>query len=234
MLMPKKIGTENWRKKREQDNLEAKESCYYIFCEGKQTEPNYFDGFKRIIEQDPIYKNTVLIEIEPCSADTIRVINSAEKYVRENNLKKGQIWCVYDKDSFPKSDFNGVEQRADSLNKQNHNIQYHCAWSNECIEIWFILHFVYYSSNNDRTQYIKFLEDKFTELGIQKYQKNMPDIFDILLKYGNPKLAARYAKKLIKENEGRSSADISPGTKVYGLVKELAKYLPEDIRNRFL
>ncbi|MBD5136895.1 MAG: RloB domain-containing protein [Lachnospiraceae bacterium] len=232
--MPKKVGTTNWRKKRKQDNLEKKEFRYYIFCEGKQTEPNYFEGFKCLIESEPIYKDTILIEIEPCAADTMRVIRKAEDYVQKNKLQKGQIWCVYDKDSFPDSDFNGVEERSNNLNKQNPYIQYHSAWSNECIEIWFILHFVNYISNNHRTEYIKFLNKKFKELKIGKYEKNSPDIFDILLNHGNPKLAIRYAKRIILENKGRTSAMIAPGTKVYELVEELVKYLPEDIKKKFI
>lgn len=232
--MPKKVGTTNWRKKRKQDNLEKKEFRYYIFCEGLQTEPNYFEGFKRLIESDPIYKDTVLVEIEPCSVDTMRVMGKAEEYVKKNKLDKGQIWCVYDKDSFPKCDFNGVEERARNLNEQNPDIQYHTAWSNECIEIWFILHFVNYESNNHRTEYIKFLNNKFKELKIGKYEKNLPDIFEILMKHGNPKLAIRYAKRIIDKNKGKTSAMIAPGTKVYELVEELVKYLPEDIKKKFV
>ena len=102
----------------------------------------------------------------------MRVIGLAEQYVKRNNITKGQIWCVYDKDSFPASDFNGVVRRAEQLNKVNQELQYHTAWSNECIEFWFILHFAYYTANNHRTEYVSFLNDKFRELGIGKYQKN--------------------------------------------------------------
>lgn len=52
--MPRKIGTENWRKKRRQEHLEMKEYRYYIFCEGEQTEPRYFSGFKKLIEDNPM------------------------------------------------------------------------------------------------------------------------------------------------------------------------------------
>ncbi len=62
----------------------------------------------------------------------------------------------------------------------------------------------------------------------------MQDIFDVLLKQGNPKLAIRYAKRIIKDGEGKTPTDIAPGTKVYELVEELAKYLPEGVRNLFL
>lgn len=54
---------DNWKKKRRQEYLEKKEFRYYIFCEGQATEPNYFRGFKRYIEDNPIYRDMVLIEI---------------------------------------------------------------------------------------------------------------------------------------------------------------------------
>ena len=94
--------------------------------------------------------------------------------MRKNKIKKGQIWCVYDKDSFPPEHFYSVQQRADNLNKQNAELQYHAVWSNECIEFWFLLHFAYYTANNHRAEYISFLNDKFKELGIGKYQ-NLPE-----------------------------------------------------------
>lgn len=232
--MPKKAGMEKWKKKRRQEYLEMKQYRYYIFCEGQQTEPQYFAGFKKLIEENPIYKDMVLIEIEPCQAETMRVIGMAEDYVRNNKITKGQIWCVYDKDSFPPERFNGVVERAESLNKENPELQYHTAWSNECIEFWFLLHFAYYTANNHRSEYITFLNDKFKELGIGKYQKNMKDLFSILMEYGNPKLAIRYAKRIIKDGEGKTPTEIAPGTKVYELVEELAKYLPEEVQKYFI
>ncbi|WP_081777761.1 RloB family protein [Butyrivibrio sp. LB2008] len=150
--MPKKAAMEAWKRKRRTEYLEQKEFRYYIFCEGQQTEPQYFNGFKKYIESNPIYKDMVLIEIEPCGAETMRVIGQAEDYVRKNKIAKGQIWCVYDKDSFPAERFNGVIERAEVLNAQNKDVQYHAAWSNECIEFWFLLHFSYYTSNNHRTR----------------------------------------------------------------------------------
>ena len=222
--MPKKAGIGkkssklDWKKKRRQEHMEQKLYRYYIFCEGQQTEPSYFAGFKKLIEENPVYKDMVLIEIEPCQAETMRVIGMAEDYVKKNKIKNGQIWCVYDKDSFPAEHFNGVVERADKLNKGNPDLQYHTAWSNECMEFWFLLHFAYYTANNHRAEYIAFLNDKFREPGIGKYQKNMQDIFKILL--------------VIKDGVGKTPTEIAPGTKVYELVEELAKYLTEEVQNR--
>lgn len=51
--MPKKAGMEKWKKKRRQEYLEMKQYRYYIFCEGQQTEPLYFESFKKLIEDNP-------------------------------------------------------------------------------------------------------------------------------------------------------------------------------------
>ena len=61
----------------------------------------------------------------------------------------------------------------------------------------------------------------------------MKNIFEILMDKGNPKVAIRYAKRIYKEGEYRTPTEIAPGTKVYELVEELAKYLPEEVKTRF-
>jgi hypothetical protein len=72
--MPRKIGTENWRKKRRQEHLEMKEYRYYIFCEGEQTEPRYFSGFKKLIEE----KVRLYMEQTNDRADTLPLDNAEE------------------------------------------------------------------------------------------------------------------------------------------------------------
>ncbi len=77
------------------------------------------------------------------------------------------------------------------------------------------------------------MNDKFMELGIGKYQKNMKNIFDILMEKGDPRLAIRYAKRIINDGQGKTPTEIAPGTKVYELIEELIKYLPQKIKQRF-
>lgn len=50
---------------------------------------------------------------------------------------------------------------------------------------------------------------------------------------GKPKLAIRYAKRIIKDGQGKTPTEIAPGTKVYELVEELAKYFSEEIKDYF-
>ena len=61
----------------------------------------------------------------------------------------------------------------------------------------------------------------------------MKDIFDILMEKGNLKLAIRHAKRIIKDGQGKTPAELAPGTKVYELVEELVKYLPDVIKNNY-
>lgn len=231
--MPKKAGMEQWKKSRRQAHLEQRRDRYYIFCEGQRTEPNYFTGFKRAIESHPLYRNMVLIEIQGVGAETLRVLEEAERFVRANHIENGQIWCVYDKDSFPDEDFDGVITRMELLNAQNPKIQFHAGWSNECIEFWFILHFEYYRSNNHRLEYIQFLDERFRRLGLGRYRKNMMDIFQILTEKGNPRLAIRYSDKIKTECAGRKPSEIAPGTNIDELVVELAKYLPDQWKAKY-
>lgn len=229
------MASQKDRKKiRKVEYIEPPEKKFYIFCEGEQTEPKYFSGFEKAIKSNAIYRNLVHIQVEGVGAETLRVIYAAEEYVKSHKIEDADIWCVYDKDSFPKQDFNAVSQRANTLNNQQKKVRYHVAWSNQCIEYWFILHFDYYDADNDRKDYRKFLHKKFKDLGWHRYEKNNEELFGIMTKSGNPKLAIKNAERRLKECGGKSDTATVPATKVHLLVKELAKYLPDDIRERYL
>lgn len=62
----------------------------------------------------------------------------------------------------------------------------------------------------------------------------MDSIFDILIKYGNPKLAIKRARQIVNDSANQTPSYIAPGTKVYELVEELAKYLPLDLREKII
>lgn len=225
---------QNRKKQRKVEYLETAGDKIYIFCEGTQTEPLYFKGFEKAIKNNAIYKNLVHVHVEGVGADTLRVIYKAEKFVKDHQLKGANIWCVYDKDSFPSQNFNAVSQRAMMLNKQQNDVVYHVAWSNQCVEYWFMLHFDFYVANNDRMYYRKFLHSKFKELGWTKYEKKNEELFNIMTEKGNPKQAIMNARRILKDYEGLTDAESAPATKVHLLVEELAKYLPESIRSRYL
>jgi len=228
------LKSQNRKKSRRIGYLNTIEHRYYIFCEGEQTEPNYFRGFEKTIKENPIYKNALYIETIGVGAETLRVINHAEEYVIKNSIDNAKIWCVYDKDSFPSQNFNAVSEKAKHLNVSQTKATYCVAWSNQCIEYWFILHFDWYDSDNDRKYYRKYLHGKFAELGWKRYEKNNEDLFYILTDFGNPKLAIKHANNRLAQCSGLTDADSSPATKVHLLVEELAKYLPEQLQKKYI
>ena len=200
---------------------------FYLFCEGAVTEANYFRGFQRALDQEPVYRG--MLTIVPCASNTTQIVREAERYAEKHLLAEGEIWCVFDKDDFPVERFNQAVQLTEDLTAASAGVSFHAAWSNECFEIWFVLHFADYRSNNHREQYLHFLKKK-----LGRYRKNQEDLFDRLLEKGDPRLAIRYARRILEESAGRPPGEIAPGTTVFRLVEELAAYLPEDLRNRFL
>lgn len=227
-------ASQNRKKKRKTEYIDEATERIYIFCEGEQTEPLYFAGFEKAIKSNPIYKNTVHVHVEGIGAETLRVIYAAEDYVKNNGIENANIWCVYDKDSFPSTDFNAVSERARTLNSQQNKVVYHVAWSNQCIEYWFVLHFAFYTADNDRKYYRSFLHSKFKELKWNKYEKNNNELFKIMTENGNPKQAILWAQRRLDECKSLSDSTSAPATKVHLLVQSLAKYLPEDIKIKYI
>jgi len=224
----------NKKRIRQIEHLPTIENKYYIFCEGEKTEPLYFEGLKKAIEQNPIYRNMVVINIEGVGAETIRVIEAAENKVSNDGIKSAKVWCVYDKDSSSSERFNRVSEKARSLNRSQKDVTYHVGWSNQCIEYWFILHFDYYDSDNDRKYYRKYLHEKFRELGWSKYEKNNTELFCVLSQYGNPRQAIAWAKRRLDTFSGRTDSQSAPATKVYELIEELSNFLPEPLRGKYI
>ncbi|MBC7765564.1 MAG: RloB domain-containing protein [Hyphomonadaceae bacterium] len=224
----------NWKRPRKTFEIEPIEHKYYIFCEGEQTEPLYFNGLKTLIESNVIYKNLVLIDVKGIGLEAIQVIMNAKEYVDRNKISNAQIWCVYDKDNLSAERFNSASELARELSHIRQDIRYHVAWSNQCIEYWFMLHFDYYDSNNDRDYYKKYLHGKFKALGWNRYEKTNSELFNILLNKGNPKMAIKYAEKRLLECSEQTDSNSAPATMVHLLVSELAKYLPEAAKNKIL
>ncbi|MCX7749858.1 MAG: RloB family protein [Clostridia bacterium] len=227
------MGSDDLFKKRTREKIKRKEnnrimapSRYLIVCEGEKTEPNYFEGIKKRINREYSgNKISVATKVELNIHGTGRNTNDLVEFVKEminkSPLGYGHVWIIYDKDDFSDDQFNSSIEQAESYG-------YNVGWSNEAIELWFVLHFEYLNSGIKRGKYCDKLTEYFESLGLGKYEKNRTDIFEVLGKYGEVQKAIGWAKKLIKVHDEAcvsSPAKMLPATKVYKLVEELLEYI---------
>ena len=210
-----------WLKGREerQQSILIHPEYHLIVSEGTKTEPNYFEAIKEKINRD--YKDRIKVEIEGTGLDTVNLVNLAEKYVSESPNGFKHVWVVYDKDDFPAEHFNLAAELCRT--KTTENTIYHALWSNQCIELWFLLHFSYYQADTHRDDYYPKLTEQLMKIGAGEYKKNRKDIYYVLRPFMEQ--AVGNAKKLASINEGKTPTESAPGTEVYRIIESLRPYL---------
>jgi hypothetical protein len=175
-----------------------------IVCEGEKTEPGYFSQFKA---------TAAVIKIVGTGYNTMSLVQEAfrlKKEAKRENAPYDEIWCVFDRDSFPADHVDNAWQTARKKRLKT-------ALSNEAFELWFLLHFDYIDAALSRNKYQEMLT---TRIG-RVYQKNDPNIyFDLLSRQD---VAIANAKRLIAKYNPRQPAKDNPCTEVHTLVIELNK-----------
>ena len=199
----------------------TKRKYYLIVCEGEKTEPLYFEGMKKDLPKGVLDSTT--IDIDGTGTNTLWIIEEALRIASLSERKYDQIWAVFDRDSFPASNFNNAISKVRDKNV-------HCAWSNEAFELWYLLHFNYHDTGISRVEYGHLIERELTDrLGRRfEYRKNSKEMYEILKTHGNMDQAIKWAKKLDYSYRSRTDyANQNPCTKVYKLVQELCKLADE-------
>ena len=212
------------KKKRKEAIKEIAPFRYLIVCEGEETEPKYFEGIKNKIEIKFKEKIDVkkldftdeFITLDGTGRNTESLVRYAVEIKNKANIPYGHVWCVFDKDDFKQFDDAISQAAANGIN---------VAWSNEAIELWFLLHFEYLNTGVTRKRYIKKLDEYFKIYGIngKKYEKNQENIYEVLNKYGDQKQAIKFAKKLYDDT--KTPTEMKPATTVFKLIEELESYL---------
>ena len=192
-----------WQRQQYRRKVETRElrKSFLIVCEGEKTEPKYFEGFR---------VNKKLIEIKGLGYNTLSLVKEAISLKEGNDYD--QVWCVFDRDSFPAQNFNAAFESAASNNIR-------IAYSNEAFELWYLLHFQYYDAAIKRKEYCKMLTKS---LGY-KYVKNSDVIYDELLNLQSD--AIRNAKRLLRTYTPCKPERDNPSTTLHELVEELNKYV---------
>jgi hypothetical protein len=171
---------------------------FLIVCEGEKTEPNYFRRF-------PLPPDSI-VDVRGVGANTVSLVKEAMRLSSE--AKYNQVWCVFDRDSFPPGNFNAAIQMA----KAN---KICVAYSNEAFELWYVLHFDYLNTGVPRSDYMIYLNKK---LG-HEYHKNSETTYDEL--HPRQQTAITNAKKLLAQYDRPNPVADNPSTTVHLLVEEL-------------
>jgi hypothetical protein len=226
---PKKSDMgKTWMQRGKKKEILIQPQYHLIVSEGTKTEPQYFDGIKRKIINR--YGNDrIHIETTGTGRNTLSLLDYAQKLVRENNNPIRHVWLVYDQDSFPADNFDNTAFKCDELTKSNNGnypddfISYHALWSNQCIEIWFLLHFEYYQSDIYRDEYIPKLSAYLNKESCGDYKKNRDDIYGVLR--NRLSIAVKNAESLIKHHSNPAPSKNAPGTNIYKMFNTFAGYI---------
>ncbi len=191
-----------------------------IVCEGKNTEPSYFNQFRLA---------TATVKAIGDGYNTVSLVQQAHRLAQQE--KYDQVWCVFDKDDFADNDFNNAIAIAEGY-------KFNVAYSNQAFEYWLILHFEDHQGGaKPRSDYGNTLNTYLTPFGISYDAKSSKvitsDIFELLLTK-DPKTGKTY-RQLAQEraaknlqyhiDEGNTPAQSESCTLVHLLVQELEKFM---------
>jgi RloB-like protein len=189
-----------------------------IFCEGKNTEPSYFNQFRL---------SFATLKSNGEGHNTISLVQRAKQISNEKNYD--QIWCVFDKDDFNDNDFNRAIMMAEAEN-------FGAAYSNQAFEYWLILHFDDHQGGRiNRNRYNKRINELLNQFNLT-YEGNgsklVDESFFELLNGVDDKtnkkrveLAISRAERNYNSSRNKSPAKAESTTTVFRLVKELLKYV---------
>ena len=193
------------------DRLKSKRLApanYLIVCEGKQTEPNYFNGLKKKINKNYGSKVDVLIpniEIKGTGENTTALVKYTDKFVNYSNKRYGQVWVVFDK----------------AIKTCDYNV----AWSNPNFELWLLSHFKKVNRYISKDSVLQELSKEFQKKGLGEYTKNDTNIFEKVTSEERLHTAIKNCEYMEELNKDGQESRRNPMTKVYKIIDGLKEYL---------
>lgn len=203
------------------DRLKSKRQApanYLIVCEGKKTEPNYFNGLKKKINEKYGNKVDVLIpniDIKGTGMNTTSLVKYTQKTVNHANKVYGQVWVVFDKDDYNDEQFNSAID----------NCNYNVAWSNPNFELWLLAHFKKVNRYVSKDVVLQELSKEFQKKSLGDYNKNDTNIFDKVTSEGKLHTAIKNCEYMEELNKDGQDSQRNPMTRIYKIVDGLKEYL---------
>lgn len=141
------------------------ERSIFIWCEGKKTEPNYFEA---LIKSVDLPAGLASVHVLPSEhTDLVGLVKEAKKFMRKNKYDSNdEYWVVVDKDGYTKHPEGFNLAYANSIN---------VAFSSVCFEYWLFCHFEY--STKAYSKCIEVIKESL-QSHLAGYQKKSLNVFD--------------------------------------------------------
>lgn len=147
--------------------------------------------------------------------DPKSVLRAIERFEKENpDIKYDKGWLVIDKDSFSKDNFKGTLETAREK-------EICVAYSNECYELWLLLHFKDVTSYKARKNIKKELNEEFQKNFKLKYEKSEKHVYGMLIDRQEKAIlrARKLIDNIIKTDGKLDPYNNNPSTKIYLLIE---------------
>lgn len=198
--------------------LQVAPANYLIVCEGKQTEPNYFNALKQEINKKYGNKVDVLIpniDVKGTGLNTTSLVKYTQKIINYSHKIYGQVWVIFDKDDYSDEQFDKAIRTCD----------YNVAWSNPNFELWLLSHFKKVSRYISKDNVLQELSKEFQKKGLGNYTKNDTNIFEKVTIEERLHTAIKNCKYMEELNKDGQASRKNPMTKVYKIIDGLKEYL---------
>lgn len=224
--MGKRELNKRFSEKRKSKNI-AVATNNLILCCGEKTEIKYFKKIGDEIREAYSKETGIKFDVKLCALDPLKMVEIADKLCEESIEQQKayqHIWVVFDKDDFGKDNFDNSISKLKKLclKYKKCGTKFHALWSNECIELWFLLHFDLLSSNIPREKYFK----KISKCIKEEYKKNDEYLpYKIKSNGGSLKKAIENANHLLDNFKEETPSDSKPATNVVEFFEHYSKYL---------
>ena len=183
-------------KSRRKANKRPQKKTILIVCEGKETEPNYLNGFKRL---DAVKEHYAIRIIKGQGGSQLQIARNAVKQNKKHG--KDECWCVIDTERLNNPET--VQDFNDAIKLLNDN-GIEAAVSNPSFEVWLIAHFERTSRTfNDSDAAEAYLNTRFQNNFDRDYDKNLEELFDLLKDRVDN--AIQNARNVLKHDHGEAA-----------------------------
>lgn len=186
----------------------------HIFSNGELAETKYFQECKDYLRSHAITVYKPFKHLSPWELIDKVMLKKTELTEKRKFFEKDndQCWCVFDVDDYWR---NNPKKFAEAL-KIAHQNDIYLAWSNECFELWYLLHFQALQTGIPRKDYDTKLKRHFRSLDGNSYVKNCSVFARLIEKQVS---AVKNSKQIFQEGK----VEENPSTAVFQLIEELNK-----------